>query len=220
MTNRQSINKTAEFVKQKFSGEGSGHDWWHMYRVWQLAKTIAVSEPKADPFVVELSALLHDIADWKFHDGDEEAGPNTAREWLESINVDDDIIEQVAYIVRHISFKGGTNKHVMQSIEGKIVQDADRLDGIGAIGIARTFAFGGAAGRLMYDPKNKPQDYASFDQFKALIKDGTTINHFYEKLLKLKDGMHTNTAKTMAVQRHEYMEAFLQEFYGEWNGKR
>lgn len=220
MSNQECIDKTADFVKQKFSGEGSGHDWWHMYRVWQLAKTIAAGEPKADTFVVELGALLHDIADWKFHDGDEEAGPQAARDWLKSLDVEDEIIERVAYIVRHISYKGGTNAHKMQSIEGKIVQDADRLDGIGAIGIARTFAFGGAAGREMFNPNNKPKEYNSFQEFKLLIKDGTTINHFYEKLLKLKDGMHTETAKKLAKQRHEYMEKFLDEFYAEWEGRR
>lgn len=220
MKNQEVIDKTAGFVKQKFSGEGSGHDWWHMYRVWQLSKAIAEKEPGADLLIVELGALLHDIADWKFHDGDEEAGPKAAREWLESLEVTDDVIEQVTYIVRHISYKGGTNKHHMQSLEGKIVQDADRLDGMGAIGIARTFAFGGAAGRNIYDPDHQPKDYKNFEEFKALIKDGTTINHFYEKLLKLKGGMHTDTAKQIAKQRHEYMENFLDEFYAEWNGER
>jgi uncharacterized protein len=214
------IRKTADFVKAKFEAEGGGHDWWHMYRVWQLAKTIAKEEADADLFVVELGALLHDIADWKYHDGDTEAGPKAATEWLESQQVDQTVIEQVAYIIRYISFKGGTNVHKMKSLEGKIVQDADRLDAMGAIGIARTFAFGGHFNREMYDPKRGPKTFKSFEEVKANIASGTTVNHFYEKLLLLKDGMHTAAAKKLAQARHEYMEKFLEEFYAEWDGER
>lgn len=214
------LNQTVKYVQDTLSGDASGHDWWHVYRVWRIAQHIAANEPAADPFIVELGALLHDIADWKFHDGDEEIGPKTASAWLEKQNVSADIIEQVAYIVRYISFKGGTNKHQMETIEGQIVQDADRLDAIGAIGVARTFAFGGKAGRPMYDPDHKPQTYDSFEEFKGSIKAGTTVNHFYEKLLLLKDGMHTKTAQQMADARHKYMEDFLEQFYAEWNGKR
>jgi uncharacterized protein len=220
MSNTAIVQKTADFIEQKFAAEGSGHDWWHMYRVWQLAKTIAEQEKGADMFVVELGALLHDIADWKFHDGDPEAGPKAATAWLTEQKVSSEVIDQVVYIVRHISFKGGTNKHAMQTLEGKIVQDADRLDAIGAIGIARTFTFGGSHGRVMYDPNSAPQTFNSFEEFKASIKKGTTVNHFYEKLLLLKDGMHTTTAKKIAQSRHEYMEKFLDEFFAEWEGKR
>jgi len=213
------IENTRRFIEQKFRGEGSGHDWWHMYRVCQLAKHIAQHEPKANILVVELAALLHDIADWKFTNGDGEAGPREARQWLESQNVDETIIRQVEYIVRYISFKGGTNQHVMSTLEGKIVQDADRLDALGAIGIARAFAFGGSAGRSMYEPDQKPQTFQSFEAFKATIKEGTTINHFYEKLLLLQDRMHTKTGKELAKHRHDFMESYLREFYDEWDGK-
>jgi len=219
MTNDEVIAKTAAFVKAKFSGEGSGHDWWHMYRVWQLAKHIGKAE-KADMFEVELGALLHDIADWKFHDGDTEVGPRVAREWLESLGVDEPIIERTTYIVRHISFKGGTNKHVMETLPGKIVQDADRLDAIGAIGIARVFAFGGSHGRAMYDPGISPKDMKTFEEYKNSVKDNTSINHFYEKLLLLKDRLHTKTAQQIAEHRHKVLEDFLQEFYAEWEGKK
>ena len=216
---RDLVEKTAEFVKNKFEEEASGHDWWHMYRVWQLAKTIAASEPSANLLVVELGALLHDIDDWKFNDNDEEAGPKAAAEWLHSQGANNEVTEAVTYIVRHISFKGGTNAHAMQTLEGKIVQDADRLDAIGAIGIARTFSFGGSRGRTLYDPTVKPQNFESFEAFRAAMDKGTTINHFYEKLLTLKDGMHTGAAKKIAADRHSYMESFLKEFYAEWDGK-
>lgn len=219
MNQQTIISKTAEFVEAKFKGEGSGHDWWHMYRVWQLARTLADEEPTANKLVTELGALLHDIADWKFHD-DDEAGPKAARQWLESIAVAEDIIAQVEYIVRYSSWKGGTNKHAMKTIEGKIVQDADRLDAIGAIGIARVFAFGGMHDRPLYDPANKIKTYKTVAEAKQGIKDGTSVNHFYEKLLLLKDGMHTDAAKKLAEHRHAVMEQYLEEFYAEWDGQR
>lgn len=212
------ITQTAAFVKEKFSGEGTGHDWWHMYRVWQLAKTIAADEPGADMFVVELGALLHDIADWKFHDGDEEAGPRAAREWLESLSVEEPVIVQIEDIIRTVSFKGAGVASNMKTIEGKVIHDADKLDAIGAIGIARAFAYGGANGRAMYDPDEKPEQHDSFEVYKK--SSGHTINHFYEKLLLLKGRMYTDTAKRLADERHQYMEDFLQEFYDEWGGKR
>jgi uncharacterized protein len=213
------IRKTERFVKDKLKSDGTGHDWWHVYRVWRLAKHIAQKEQGADLLVVELGALLHDIADWKFHDGDTTVGPRVTREWLRSQKVDESIVEQVAYIVEHISFRGGTNMHVMQTLEGQIVQDADRLDALGAIGIARLFTFGGSAGRPLYDPNIKPKNYASFDSFKKYLTANTSINHFYEKVLLLKDGMHTKTARQIARRRHRYIEKFLEEFYGEWEGK-
>lgn len=215
---QQVIEKTVEFVREKFSGESSGHDWWHMYRTWQLAKTIAVREPQADPFITELGALLHDIADWKFHDGDENAGPKAAREWLKSLQIEESVIVHVEDIIRTVSFKGAGVASNMKTLEGKIIHDADKLDAIGAIGIARTFAYGGANNRAMYDPDQKPEQHDSFDAYKA--NRGPTINHFYEKLLLLKDRMYTDTAKQLAQKRHEYMEQFLQEFYAEWEGKQ
>lgn len=213
------LQKTQEFVKGKLAGEGSGHDWWHVVRVVNNAKAIAKVE-HGDLFIIELGALLHDIADWKFHDGDTTVGPKIAREWLSDLEVDKAVIEKVVEIVEHISYRGGTNRHVMQTLEGKIVQDADRLDALGAIGIARTFAFGGYAGREFYNPDKAPRDYKDFKDFQSSIKENTTINHFYEKLLLVKDKMNTKTGRAMAEHRHEFMEHFLEEFYAEWDGKK
>jgi uncharacterized protein len=212
------VQKTADYVKEKFSGEGTGHDWWHMYRVWQLAKTIAAKETEADLYIVELGALLHDIADWKFHDGDEEAGPKAAREWLESIAVEESLITHIEDIIRTVSFKGAGVASNMKTIEGKIIHDADKIDAIGAIGIARTFAYGGANHREIYNPDVKPEQHGSFEDYKK--SQGHTVNHFYEKLLLLKDRMYTQTAKQIAEERHRYMEDFLDEFYAEWEGKK
>lgn len=212
------IQKTIEHIKSEFASEASGHDWWHMYRVWKVAQHIAASEPTADRFIVELGALLHDIADWKFHDGDLEAGPRAARAWLETLHVDENTISRIEDIIRHVSFKGAKVTSVMKTLEGKIVQDADKLDAIGAIGIARTFAYGGANGRPMYDPGVKPTAHETFEAYKG--SNGPTINHFYEKLLLLKDMLHTDVAKRLAEQRHVYMERYLEEFFAEWEGKR
>jgi len=218
MTKSTVIDKTAEFVHKKFSGEGTGHDWWHMYRVWRLAKHIAKTEPSADLFIVELAALLHDIADWKFHDGDMETGPRAAREWLTNLKVSGAVITEVEDIIRHVSFKGAGVASAMRSIEGQIIHDADKLDAMGAIGIGRAFAYGGTAGRTMYDPADKPKHHTSFEAYKN--SQGTTINHFYEKLLLLKDRMYTAEGKRLATHRHRYLEAFLAEFYEEWAGRR
>jgi len=218
MSNEQVIEKTKRHVEQKFSGEGTGHDWWHMYRVWKLAKHIALSEPDTDPFTVELGALLHDIADWKFHDGDIEAGPQAAREWLESLQVSEDTILKIEDIVRNVSYKGAQVAQTMRSKEGQIVSDADKLDAIGAIGIARTFAYGGAHDRPIYDPAIKPELHQTFEAYKN--STAPTINHFYEKLLLLKDKLYTKTAQQMAQHRHEVMEQYLDEFYKEWEGLR
>lgn len=218
MTNDEIIQKTADHIKERFSGESTGHDWWHMYRVWQLAKTIADQETDANTFVVELGALVHDIADWKFHDGDEEAGPRAAREWLTTLQVNEDVILQIEDIIRTVSFKGAGVASNMKTLEGKIIHDADKLDAMGAIGIGRTFAYGGSNDRAMYDPNNKPSMHQDFESYKN--DKGPTINHFYEKLLLLKDRMYTDTAKDMAQKRHEYMENFLDEFYAEWEGQR
>lgn len=217
MTNEQIVTKTREYVENKFRDEGTGHDWWHMYRVWKLAKHIAKTEPDIDPFIVELGALLHDIADWKFNNGDMEAGPKAAREWLGSLDVHEDVILKVEDIVRNVSFKGAEVKQTMKSKEGQIVSDADKLDAIGAIGIARTFAYGGANNRPMYDPDIKPEQHQTFEAYKN--SNSPTINHFYEKLLLLKDKLYTKTAKEIAVHRHEVMEQYLDEFYKEWEGE-
>ncbi len=214
------IQATQQFVKNKMMGEGSGHDWWHIVRVLKNAQQISAKEG-GDSYVIELAALLHDIADWKFHGGDTTIGPKVASEWLRGQKVDDEIIEQVAYIIEHISFKGGTNMHKMRSLEGKIVQDADRLDALGAIGIARVFAYGGAHTREIHNPTNKPlQAFSSFKTYQKAMKNSTSINHFYEKLLRVKDHMNTAAGKKLALHRHKFMEKYLAEFYDEWDGKK
>ena len=206
------IAKTIEFIKQKLQGEGSGHDWWHIYRVHKTSLEIARDEG-ANLFVVELGALLHDIADWKFTNGDEEEGGRQSRIWLESLGVPQEIINHVCNIVNNIGFKGGKGQ-LMSTIEGKVVQDADRLDAIGAIGIARTFAYAGHKGREIYNPDISPKT----DQSKEEYRDSSTpaINHFYEKLLKLKDLMNTKMGRELAQKRHEFMKLYLNEFYEEW----
>ncbi len=212
------IQKTQAFLQEEFGAEHSGHDYWHMYRTWKLAQKIAAGEEGADLFVVELAALLHDIADWKFHNGDETAGPRAARQWLESLDVDNAIIEHVEDIIRNVSFKGAHVATTPKTLEGKIVQDADRLDALGAIGIARTFAYGGAHGRSMYEPSRPPELHQTFEAYQK--SNSHTINHFYEKLLLLKDRMHTKTGKALAHHRHEIVERFLTEFLEEWEGKQ
>ncbi|MEO7364557.1 MAG: HD domain-containing protein [Candidatus Saccharimonadales bacterium] len=211
------ISQTADYVRAKFESEGTGHDWWHMYRVWQLSKTIAATEQNVDLFVVELAALLHDIADWKFHDGDEKIGPREARKWLTSKQVSNSVIEHVEDIIRTVSFKGAGVPSNMKTIEGKIVHDADKLDALGAVGIARTFAYGGANGRGLYDPADKVTLHQDFESYKQ--NNGASLNHFYEKLLLLKDRMYTEAAKELAAGRHQYMEGYLQRFHDEWAGK-
>jgi uncharacterized protein len=202
-------------VATTLSGEGSGHDWWHVYRVWRMARRIGRAEG-ADLLVVELAALLHDIADWKSHGGDSTVGPKMAREWLVSLGLDQAVIEHICQIVADISFKGAGVEQPVLSLEGKVVQDADRLDAMGAIGIARAFAYGGAKGRLIYDPDMKPIQHRTAEAF--LKSDGTTINHFYEKLLLLKDRMNTTTGRAMAEERHQFMEEYLRQFFEEWEG--
>ena len=210
------IDKTCQFVEQKLAGDGSGHDWWHIYRVWKLAKNIAAKEG-ANKLIVELSALLHDIADWKFHDGDDTKGPQMAEQFLLENKVAREVIDPVVEIVATISYKGAGVATPMQTLEGKVVQDADRLDAIGAMGIARTFAYGGHKNRLMYHPDEKPVMHQSFAEYKKNM--GHTINHFYEKLLLLKDRMNTASAKQIAVGRHKFMQSYLDQFYEEWDGK-
>lgn len=216
MNKKQIINKTAKYIEARLSGEGSGHDWWHVYRVWKSSINISEQE-NVDLFVVELAALLHDIADWKFHNGNDDVGPRMSREWLEKLSVDENVISHVCQIIKDISFKGSGVKNKIKTIEGMVVQDADRLDAIGAIGIGRTFAYGGHKGREMYNPKIKPVRHKTSEHYKS--NQSPTINHFYEKLLLLKDLMNTKTAKRMAKKRHKIMKKFLDSFLQEWEGK-
>ncbi len=209
------IDKTCRFVEEKLAGEGSGHDWWHIYRVWNLAKNIAGQEG-ANLIIVELSALLHDIADWKFHNGDDSIGPKLAEQFLVENQVERRVIDPVIEIITSISYKGAGVPTPMNTLEGKVVQDADRLDAIGALGIARTFAYGGHKNRLIYHPEEKPVLHQSFEDYKK--NDGHTINHFYEKLLLLKDRMNTASGKRLAEARHQFMQAYLDQFYREWDG--
>ncbi|WKN44508.1 HD domain-containing protein [Tunicatimonas pelagia] len=214
MTRTNLIQTTTEFVQSTLADAEAGHDWWHTYRVWQNARQIAQSET-ANRLVVELGALLHDIADAKFHGGDEEIGPHTAQQFLEEQAVSPTIIEHVTNIVRHISFKGGNFQQTFHSPELAIVQDADRLDALGAIGIARTFHYGGFRNRPLYNPNVPPNLNMSREEYKS--SQAPTINHFYEKLLLLKDRMNTATGKQLADKRHQFMEQFLAQFYQEWN---
>jgi uncharacterized protein len=209
------IERTANHAKTVLSGDGTGHDWWHVYRVWKTAKRIGRAEG-ADLLVVELAALLHDIADWKAHGGDSSIGPKTAEVWLASLDLDPGVIDRVCQIITDISFKGANVEQPTLSLEGQVVQDADRLDAIGAIGIARAFAYGGSKGRMIHDPTCRPTDHQTADSY--LNSVGTTVNHFYEKLLLLKDRMNTPAGRAMAEQRHQFMEDFLRRFYEEWEG--
>ncbi|MDQ0593018.1 uncharacterized protein QFZ37_001387 [Chryseobacterium ginsenosidimutans] len=208
------IENTVEFVKEKLKGAEAGHDWFHIERVWKLSKKIAETED-CNREIVELGALLHDIADPKFHNGDETLALKVSREFLESQSASEDIIEKVLFIIKNISFKNRGETLEKLPIELKIVQDADRIDAIGAIGIGRTFNFGGFKNNLMYDPDIAPKVNMSKDEYKK--SNGTTINHFYEKLLLLKDLMNTEKGKEIANERHDFMLKFLDQFYKEWN---
>jgi uncharacterized protein len=216
LTPQDIITRTADHVRQLLSAEGS-HDWFHTERVRNTALLIAREEP-ADPFIVELAALLHDVADWKFAGGDQEAGPRAARAWLMSLGVASETVDHVCDIIAGLSFKGAGVETPMPTLEGRCVQDADRLDALGAIGIARAFAYGGHKGRALYDPNVPPEPHASFEAYKK--NTGPTINHFYEKLLLLKDRMSTATSQRLAADRHAYLERFLEQFFAEWNGQR
>jgi uncharacterized protein len=211
------IEQTAAYVKQELAQAEGGHDWWHIYRVWKTARHIAATEP-ADLLVVELGALLHDIADAKFHNGDESVGPAKARRFLESVQAPEAVIQHVVNIIQHISFKAsvGGNAPAFYSPELGVVQDADRLDAIGAIGIARAFNYGGFKNRAIYDPAIPPDLQMTKEQYKQAT--APTINHFYEKLLLLKERMNTATGKAMAEERHRFMETYLERFYQEWEG--
>ena len=215
MKKKALLKATEDFVKSVLEGDSSGHDWWHIYRVRILAMTIAKSE-KADQFLVELAALLHDVDDWKLAENEDE-GQKT-KKWLQSCGVEDQIIENICTIIDGVSFKGAGVNTSTNNLECKVLQDADRLDAIGAIGIARTFAYGGSRGRGIYDPGILPEMHSDFENYKK--SNAPTINHFYEKLLLLKDQMQTTTGRALAEKRHEFMLRFLDQFFAEWNGKR
>ena len=211
------IDTTVNFVKEELANAEGGHDWWHIYRVWQTAKHIA-SQEKVDLFIVELGVLLHDIADSKFHDGDEDIGPQNAVAFLSSLAVDPETITHVENIIRHISYKGGNQTQTFKSPELDVIQDADRLDAMGAIGIARAFNYGGHKNRMLHNPNIPVKLNMSRDEYKK--STAPTINHFYEKLLLLKDRMNTKTGKEMAADRHLFMEQYLEQFYNEWEGEK
>jgi uncharacterized protein len=215
MNNQQLISETVNFVKNKLKNAESGHDWFHIERVWRNSKKIAETE-NCNRLIVEMAALLHDIADSKFHNGNEEIGPETAMNYMNSLNLDKDSKLHIVNIIRNISFKGGHRHSDFNSIELQIVQDADRLDAIGAIGIARAFNYGGYKNRTLYDPDIKPDMNMSKEAYKN--SSAPTINHFYEKLLLLKDLMNTESGKKLAAERHLFMEQFLEQFYKEFNG--
>lgn len=216
MDKKSIIEQTVTYVQQELANAEGGHDWWHILRVWNNAKQIAQQE-KGDLLIIELGALLHDIADSKFHGGDETIGPKKATEFMQTLHIEPKTIEAVVNIIKHISFKGGNEAQSYSSLELDVVQDADRLDALGAIGIARTFNYGGFKNRALYDPNIPPDLNMSKEAYKK--STAPTINHFYEKLLLLKDRMNTTTGKNMAQQRHLFMEQFLNQFYQEWEGK-
>lgn len=212
MENQKIIDKTVEFVKKTLADAEGGHDRRHIYRVWKTAKHIAKTE-QVDMLIVELWALLHDIADAKFNNGDDTVGPRKAKEFLESLHVDEKIVDYVEKIVKNISFKGGNHQQEFTSDELNVVQDADRLDALWAIGIARTFHYNGHVNREIYNPNIKPNVHMTKEEYYK--SETPAINHFYEKLLLLKDRMNTKTGKEMAEKRHIYMENYLEEFYKE-----
>jgi uncharacterized protein len=207
------VDRVAGQVKARFLAESSGHDWHHINRVWRLTRQIAAEEG-ANLQVAELGALLHDIADWKFHGGDDSVGPRQAALLLGREGAPASLIEPVVDIVATISFKGAGVASGMQTLEGKCVQDADRLDAIGAIGIARCFAYGGHAGRLMHDPDVPPVMHRTAEAYKA--SKGPSLNHFYEKLFLLKERMNTPSGRALAEARHQVMTDFVEQFLAEW----
>lgn len=213
---RRIIKETAAYARRTLGREATGHDWLHVERVWRTARRLGRGSG-ADMFVVELAALLHDIADWKFHGGDASAGPKKAAAWLRRLGVDAGTVRHVAAIIAESSFKGAKVRNRIATLEGRIMQDADRLDALGAIGIARAFAYGGAKGRDIYDPSVKPVLHASAKAYSSSA--GPTINHFHEKLLLLKDRMNTPAGRRAAEARHRFMQAFLRRFAAETAGR-
>jgi len=212
------IKATASFVKEVLQDAEKGHDWLHVERVWKNGKQILQFEP-GDELTVELGLLLHDIADAKFHDGDEEKGPRMARTFLEGLGVAESVIVHVEKIIKHISFHKNVDGQKWMSSELAIVQDADRLDALGAIGVARCFTYGGFKGRSMYDPEIPPNPDMSAEEYLRVDRENTTINHFYHKLLKLKGMMNTPTGRKLAESRHRFLEVFLAQFEREIAGE-
>ncbi len=209
------IRNTVAFVKETLAGAEGGHDWYHIERVWNTSRYIREREGTGDLHTIELAALLHDISDAKFNGGDDDLGSRMASEFLLEQNLDEGVVEHIKRIIKHVSYKGGFAQDQISTIEFQIVQDADRLDAIGAIGIARAFNYGGFKNRPIHLPEKPLQEY---QDSKAYHKsDAPTINHFYEKLLKLKDLMNTSTGIKIAEERHAYMLQFLDQFYREWN---
>ncbi|MCG8576468.1 MAG: HD domain-containing protein [Flavobacteriales bacterium] len=215
MSEKEIIEALVNQLKEEFANEATGHDWYHIERVWKLSKIICEKEG-GDNFVVELGALLHDIADHKFVENADAVAEERINIILSALGVEQTIIDKVQHVVANCSFKGGV-ENKMKLLEGLIVQDADRMEAIGAIGIARTFAYGGSVGNPIYDPTVPPTEFKSAEEYRK--KRSHTINHFYEKLLKLKDGMNTKTGKAMAEERHLFMTQFLDQFYAEWDVK-
>ncbi len=214
MTEKQIIEATVQWVESKMSGETTGHDWWHTYRVWKNALKISKIEG-GSTFIITMSSLLHDMGDHKFHSGIDKTR-ETAMFWLDQFaGIKKDMKDHIADICEQLSFKGAQADTSMPDIEGKIVQDADRLDALGAIGIARAFAYGGKKQRMIHHPDIQPVEYINFEHYKN--SKSTTINHFYEKLLLLQDRMQTKTGKEMALQRTKYLYQFLEQFFSEWN---
>ncbi len=216
MNENEIISTTIQFVKKELEGAEGGHDWWHIERVLKNAQAIA-REENANNLIVALSALLHDIADAKFYNGDESIGPEKAKVFLQSLYLDEETIDHVENIIKNISFKGGNFQSSFYSIELAIVQDADRLDALGAIGIARAFNYGGFKNQEIYNPDILPDMQMTKEMYKK--STAPTINHFYEKLLLLKNRMNTAAGKRLAEERHKFMEVYLEEFYKEWSGK-
>ncbi len=208
------IEQARQFAQSHFAGDGSGHDWWHVHRVWNMAKHLANAEG-ADRTIVEIAALLHDVADWKLNQ-DESQGLNTIRELLAG-DLPPETIDRICDIISKVSFKGAGVETPTDTLEGQVVQDADRLDALGAVGIARTFAYGGNRGRLIHHPDQPPQLHDNFEAYKN--NQGPSTNHFYEKLLLLKDRMNTHAAKKIAEERHRFMEQYLDHFFKEWHGE-
>jgi uncharacterized protein len=210
------LERAEEKVKAFLQEDSSGHDWWHIHRVVQLALRLAENYPQVNRGIIHLAALMHDVGDYKLHNGDEERGKAFLHQMLDELNCPIDLRTPVLQIINEMSFRGGVNKTPPSTLEGEIVQDADRLDAIGAIGIGRAFAFGGVNHRLMYDPNIEVQEFKTAQAYKEA--KGTTINHFYEKLLKLSKGMNTQVAQQIANERHTYMQQFVDRFLQEWNG--
>lgn len=216
MEQQKIIQAVEKYTKEKLKDETS-RDWWHVYRVWQMARHIGSQERIVDKFVVDLGAILHDLAHWQLTDGDEHQGPYEVKDFLRSLEIEQSVITQVLQIIRDTKYKGAANRPNLKSIESKIVYDADKLDSLGAVGIAKTFTYGGSTNRAMHNPTIKPTLHKTFEAYKH--GDTTSINHFYEKNLLLKDWMQTKTGKAIALRRHKFLEDYLQEFYKEWEGE-